>query len=86
MINERKGRKGRKDTFSHLMYVLVFAVLAVFAFLFPNVSAQTPTQPSAPPSANAHAAKDLYLRYSSSACHRYDGQGAPGARLDTQPR
>ena len=81
MINERKGRKGRKDAFSHSMYVLV---LAVFAFLFPNVSAQTPTQTAAP-AGNAPAGKDLYLRYSCYACHSYDGHGGAGARLVPLP-
>ena len=67
------------------MYVLFFAVLAVFAFLLPNVAAQAPTQPAAP-AGNAAAGKDLYLRYRCYACHRYDGYGAgTGARLVPLP-
>ena len=55
-----------------------FAVFAVFAFLFADVSAQAP---STPPTGNAQAGKDLYLKYSCYACHSYDGHGGAGARL-----
>lgn len=58
------------------------AVFAVFACLSPFVQAQTQ---SAPPSGNAQAGKDLYLRYSCYACHRYDGNGGAGARLVPLP-
>ena len=67
------------------MYRLFFAVVAAFAFLFPNVSAQTPTQAPAAPAGNAQAGKDLYLRYSCYACHGYDGHGGAGARLVPLP-
>src|SRR5262245_2903173 len=81
MIKERKGRKGRKDSlFSPpALCELCFAVLALFAFLSPNVSAQTQT--AASPTGNAQSGKDLYLRYSCYACHSYDGHGGAGARL-----
>jgi len=81
MIKERKARTGRKDTFSSILYELFFAVLALFAFVFPNVSAQAPTQIAAPLVGNAQTGKDLYLRYSCYACHSYDGHGGAGARL-----
>jgi ubiquinol-cytochrome c reductase cytochrome c subunit len=50
-----------------------------------HASAQTPP-PAAVPVGNAQAGKDLYLRYSCYACHRYDGNGAgTGARLVPLP-
>jgi len=80
MIEERKGRKGGPFS-SPTLYELCFAVLALFAFLSPNMSAQTPTQTAASPAGNAQTGKDLYLRYSCYACHSYDGHGGAGARL-----
>ena len=59
-----------------------FAVFAVFAFLCVVGSAETQTPA---PTGNAQAGKDLYLRYSCYACHRYDGNGGAGARLVPLP-
>jgi ubiquinol-cytochrome c reductase cytochrome c subunit len=60
----------------------LFAVFAVFAFLWGVGSAQTQTPA---PAGNAQAGKDLYLRYSCYACHSYDGHGGAGARLVPLP-
>ena len=59
--------------------VFVFSWLIALSV---NASAQAP---SAPPAGNAQAGKDLYLRYSCYACHRYDGNGGAGARLVPLP-
>ena len=54
-----------------------------------GAAAQAPTPApaqTAPPAGNAQAGKDLYVRYSCYACHRYDGFGAgTGARLVPLP-
>ena len=66
--------------------VLVFSWLIGFA-VQPHAQTQpAPAQaPSAPPTGNAQAGKDLFLRYSCYACHGYDGHGGAGARLVPLP-
>ena len=57
----------------------------VFSWLIAlPVHASAQTQAAAPVG-SIQSGKDLYLRYSCYACHRYDGNGGVGARLVPLP-
>jgi mono/diheme cytochrome c family protein len=61
-----------------------FRVFAFSWLIALSVHASAQTQAAAPPE-NIQSGKDLYLRYSCYACHRYDGNGGAGARLVPLP-